>query len=86
MIEMAAQSGALLISLTSGLQAGKFIGFSGVDNVKFRTAVKPNDILNIDVELTRIRLPFYKFKGKVSVSGKTAITLDFSAALMDFTG
>lgn len=86
MIEMAAQAGSLLISLSGGVEQGKFIGFSGVDNVKFRTAVVPDDILQIDVKLVKIRLPFYKFTGKVRVRDKTAISLDFSAALMNFNG
>jgi len=86
MIEMAAQSGALLVGLNDGFEDGKFIGFSGVDNVKFRSPIKPNDILRIDVELVKIRLPFYKFKGIVRCGDKTAISLDFTASLMNFNG
>jgi len=86
MIEMAAQAGALLTALTDGFEDGKFIGFSGVDNVKFRTPVNPGDILRIDVECVKIRLPFYKFKGIVKSGDKTAVSLDFTASLMKFNG
>jgi 3-hydroxyacyl-[acyl-carrier-protein] dehydratase len=86
MIEMAAQAGALLAALNDGFEDGKFIGFSGVDNVKFRVPVKPNEILQVHVDLVKIRLPFYKFKGKVQIKGKAAVSLDFTASLMNFNG
>jgi len=86
MIEMAAQAGALLVALNDGFEDGKFLGFSGVDNVKFRTPAQPHDSLQIEVELVKIRLPFYKFTGKVTLGNKTAASLDFTASLMNFNG
>ena len=84
MIEMAAQAGALLISLSQGMPDGKFIAFSGVDKVKFRRPVQPDDTIGVEVEIVKIRGPFYKFSGKVSVGEAVAATLEFSASQMAF--
>jgi len=86
MIEMAAQAGALLVALNDGVESGKFLGFSGVDSVKFRAPARPQDSLLIEVELVKIRLPFYKFTGKVNLGDKRAASLDFTASLMSFNG
>ena len=67
MIETAAQAGALLVSLTRGLDDGKFIAFSSVDNAKFKRPVYPNDLLRVEVNIDKIRLPFYRFSGKLFV-------------------
>ena len=84
MIEMAAQAGALLISLSKGLEVGKFIAFSGVDKVKFRRPVQPDDTIRVDVEIVKIRGPFYKFSGTVSVGEALTASLEFSASQMTF--
>jgi len=83
-IEAVAQAGALLVSLTRGLTDDKFIAFSNVDAVKFRRPVRPSEVLIIDVEIEKIRLPFYKFTGTAKVDGKVAATLKFAAAEMSY--
>ena len=83
-IETVAQAGALLVSLTRGLSADKFIAFSNVDAVKFRRPVEPGEVLTIDVEIEKIRLPFYKFIGTAKVDGKLAASLKFAAAEMSY--
>ena len=83
-IETVAQAGALLVSLTRGLTDNKFIAFSNVDAVKFRRPVEPGEMLTIDVEIEKVRLPFYKFTGIAKVDGKVAATLKFAAAEMSY--
>jgi len=83
-VEAVAQAGALLVSLTRGLTDDKFIAFSNVDAVKFRRPVRPSEVLIIDVEIEKIRLPFYKFTGTAKVNGKVAATLKFAAAEMSY--
>lgn len=83
-IETVAQAGALLVSLTRGLTDDKFIAFSNVDAVKFRRPVEPGEMLTIDVEIEKVRLPFYKFTGTAKVDGKVAATLKFAAAEMSY--
>ena len=84
MIEMAAQAGALLVALNHGNLGEKFLAFSGVDKVKFRRPVKPNEIIRVEVELVNIRRTFYKFSGILHVGNEKAMILDFSAAMMEF--
>jgi len=83
-VETVAQAGALLVSLTRGLSDDKFIAFSNVDAVKFRRPVEPGETLIIDVEIEKIRLPFYKFVGTAKVDGKVAASLKFAAAEMSY--
>lgn len=86
MIEMAAQAGALLVNLSDGVEEGRFIGFAGVDNVKFKRPVKPDDIIRVQVEIVKRRGPLYKFKGRVTVEDKLTVSLDFTASVMKFSG
>ena len=81
-IETVAQAGALLVSLTRGLTDGKFIAFSSVEKAKFRRSVLPGEKITIQVEIEKIRLPFYKFKGIAKVNNKVCAALNFSAAEM----
>lgn len=83
-VETVAQAGALLVSLTRGVDKEKFLAFSNVDAVKFRKPVYPGDILTVDVEIEKVRLPFYKFTGIAKVNGKTAASLKFAAAEMKY--
>ena len=83
-VETVAQAGALLVSLTRGLTDDKFIAFSNVDAVKFRRPVEPGEMMTVEVEIEKIRLPFYKFKGIAKVDGKVAASLKFAAAEMSY--
>ena len=72
------------LSRNKGIQIakGKFIAFSSVEKVKFRHSVLPGEKITIHVEIEKIRLPFYKFKGVARVQNKVCSTLIFSAAEM----
>ncbi len=83
-VETVAQAGALLVSLTRGLSEDKFIAFTNVDAVKFRRPVNPGEILDVHVEIDKIRKPFYKFNGTARVNGEVAATLKFAAAEMNY--
>ena len=78
------QPGALLVSLTRGLTDDKFIAFSNVDAVKFRRPVEPGETLIVEVEIEKVRLPFYKFIGTAKVDGKVVASLKFAAAEMSY--
>ena len=67
-----------------GIDDNKLIAFSGVDKVKFRRPVKPGDIIRVDVEIVKVRGPFYKFAGKVFVGEEVTTSLEFSASQMSF--
>ncbi len=82
LIETIAQGGALILGLKGAVQDGRFIALTGVEATKFRRAVKPGDVMDIQVELVRERRGFYKFEGTVSVEGDLAAEVKFSAAQM----
>ena len=82
LIETIAQAGALILGLKGAVAEGCFVGFTGVEQAKFRRIVKPNDIMEIHVELSRERRGFYKFEGKIEVEGDIAAELKFAAAQM----
>lgn len=82
LIETMAQAGALILGLKGAVSDGSFVGFTGVEHAKFRRAVRPNDIMNIHVDLLRERRGFYKFEGKIDVDGELAAELKFAAAQM----
>lgn len=83
-VETAAQAGALLVSLTCGLEDDKFIAFSNIDAAKFKRPVYPDETLRINVRIEKIRLPFYKFSAKAYVGDTLTASLNFAAAQMDF--
>lgn len=82
LIEAVAQAGALILGLKGAVSDGNFVGFTGVEAAKFRRMVRPGDVMNIYVELTRERRGFYKFDGRIEVEGETAVELKFAAAQM----
>lgn len=82
MIETVAQAGSLIVGLKGDIAEGMFLGFSGVDSAKFRRAVKPGDIMDIQVELVRERRGFYKYEGIIDVDGERAAEVKFTAAKM----
>ncbi|RKQ71625.1 3-hydroxyacyl-[acyl-carrier-protein] dehydratase [Litorimonas taeanensis] len=83
-IETVAQAGALIVSLSKGLEAGSFIAFSGVEQAKFRKPVYPGETLLIKAKIERSRRGFYKFSGEAFVGESLAAQLQFSATQMTF--
>lgn len=82
LIETAAQAGALIVGLKGGIADGAFIAFTGVEQAKFRRAVKPGDILDVHVELLKERRGFCKFEGKIVVADSVVTELKFAATQM----
>lgn len=84
-IETIAQAGAMLVELTGGLDSvNQFMAFSGVDRAKFRTPVKPDDIMSVHVQIVKHRRTLYKFSGIVHVGDAVAAEVDFTAMIMSF--
>lgn len=82
LIETIAQAGSLILGLKGAVSDGSFVGFTGVEQAKFRRAVKPNDMMDVHVTLTRERRGFYKFEGKIDVEAELAAEVKFAAAQM----
>lgn len=85
--ETCAQGGAMLIELR-GLIDGdtEFMAFTGIDKVKFRRPVKPNDTLCVHVRIAKQRGALYKFESVAKVNETIVATVDFTASIMKFEG
>lgn len=70
-IEALAQLGAVIV-LGMPENKGKLAFLTGVDNVRFRRQVIPGDQLCLEVEMTRMRGPIGKGKGRALVDGEVA--------------
>jgi 3-hydroxyacyl-[acyl-carrier-protein] dehydratase len=83
-VEAMAQTGAVLMSKSLDIDVtGKVIYFMSIDGVRFRSPVRPGDVLHMHVEVTRARGEIFKFKGKALVNGKVAAEAEFAAMATD---
>ena len=72
------QSGAALMSHMS---QGQGLGVvTRVQNAKFKNMVKPNDLLDMEVELVESISNAHFMKGVTKVSGKTVLVIEFAVA------
>lgn len=82
-VEALGQTGAVLMSKSLNADvSGKTILFISVDNCRFRSPVRPGDVLRMNVEVTRYRSDLFKFHGKAYVDGKVAAECDFAAMVV----
>jgi 3-hydroxyacyl-[acyl-carrier-protein] dehydratase len=82
-IEALGQTGAVLMAksldLTTSDIEGKTILFISIDNARFRSPVRPGDVLRMTVEVTKHRADLFKFHGRAFVNGKVAAEAEFAA-------
>ncbi len=78
-IESLAQAGGILIYKTLGVypKEDEFFYLAGVDNARFKRTVLPGDQLKLTVELVKVKLTIWKFKGVATVDGEVACSADF---------
>ena len=83
-VEAMAQTGAIMMSKSLNIDiAGKVIYFMSIDGVRFRSPVRPGDVLKMHVEVTRARGDIFKFKGQAKVNGKVCAEAEFAAMSAD---
>jgi len=83
-VEALAQTGAIMMSKSLNIDiSGKVIYFMSIDGVRFRSPVRPGDVIRMHVEVTRARGDIFKFKGKAMVNGKVAAEAEFAAMSAD---
>ena len=83
-VEAMAQTGAVLMSKSLDVDtAGKTIFFVSLDNCKFRTPVRPGDVIRMHVEVLRARGDLFKFHGRAMVGDKVAAEAEFAAMLVE---
>ena len=83
-VEAMAQTGAVLMSKSLDVDTeGKTIFFLSLDNCRFRSPVRPGDVLKMHVEVVRARAKLFKFKGEAFVEGKAVAEAEFAAMLVE---
>jgi 3-hydroxyacyl-[acyl-carrier-protein] dehydratase len=78
------QAGAIMMGKRI-THEGKFPVLTRVNNIKLKHAVYPGDTLNIEVTLKDLISTAAHMTGKARVNGKIAVTLEFSAMLVEET-
>ena len=83
-VEAMGQTGAVLMSKSLDVDVeGKTIFFMSIDNCRFRSPVRPGDVLRMEVNVVFHRRGIFKFHGKASVGDNLAAEADFAAALVE---
>lgn len=83
-VEAIAQSGAVMMSKSLNADVtGKTIFFMSLDNVRFRRAVRPGDVLRMPVKVLRARSDVFKFHGQAFVGDKLAAEVEYAAMVVE---
>ena len=77
--EILAQTACVL--LQDGLSEGKLPVYTGLNNVKFRSPVRPGDTIETQCRIKRVKHPFYFAEGTVSANGRLCASAEFSFAV-----
>lgn len=77
--EILAQSACAL--LQDAINEGKLPVYTGLNNVKFRSPVRPGDTIETQCRIKRAKPPFYFAEGSASVNGKVCVSAEFSFAV-----
>ncbi len=78
------QAGAIMMGKRIASE-GKIPVLTRVNNIKLKHAVYPGDTMQIEVKLKDLVSTAAYMTGKATVNGKTAVTLEFSAMLIEET-
>jgi 3-hydroxyacyl-[acyl-carrier-protein] dehydratase len=86
LVEAMAQTGAVLMSKSLDVDVTtKTIMFMTVDDARFRSPVRPGDVLRMYVEVVRARGEVFKFRGKAMVGERIAAQCEFAAMALENT-
>lgn len=77
--EAAFQAASILIAQRDDVHARGVPVIARVNNVKFRQLVRPNQTLDIHVQIVDRLDPAFYMKARIAVDGKTTTSLDFVA-------
>lgn len=84
LIEAMAQTGAVLMSKSLEVDTtGKAIFFMSADNCRFRSPVRPGDVVRMPVRVVKHRGDIFKFAGQALVNGKVAAEAEFAAMVVE---
>lgn len=77
--EILAQSACVL--LQDAMRDGKVPVYTGLNNVKFRSPVKPGNTIETRCHIKRAKHPFYFAEGTVTVEDRVCVSAEFSFAI-----
>lgn len=77
--EILAQSACVLLKDT--MEKGNLPVYTGLNQVKFRSPVKPGDRIETQCSIKRAKHPFYFAEGIVKVDGCVCVSAEFSFAI-----
>ena len=77
--EILAQSACVL--MRGAMIEGQLPVYTGLNNVKFRSPVRPGDTVEARCRIRRAKHPFYFAEGTVTVDGRTCVSAEFSFAM-----
>ena len=77
--EILAQSACVL--MRDAMTEGKLPVYTGLNNVKFRSPVRPGDTVEARCSLVRSKHPFYFAKGSITVGERLCVSAEFSFAI-----
>ncbi len=77
--EILAQSACIL--LRDALREGVLPVYTGLNNVKFRSPVKPGDTVETRCRIKRAKFPFYFAEGTITVGERLCVCAEFSFAI-----
>ena len=78
--EILAQSSCVLLEKEIGNGVTPY--FTGITSARFKSPVKPGDIIETVSEITKSKPPFYFAQGELYVKGKLCLKAEFSFALV----
>ena len=79
--EILAQSACVLMKTI--MTDGKLPVYTGLNNVKFRSPVRPGDVIETRCSIVRSKHPFYFAQGTVRVGERNCVSADFSFAITE---
>lgn len=79
LLEILAQSACVLMK--DVIETGAIPVYTGLNNVKFRSPVKPGDRIITHCRIKRKKHPFYFAEGEVTVDGRLCASAEFSFAV-----
>lgn len=77
--EILAQSACVL--LENEITEGMIPVYTGLDNVRFRSPVRPGDTVETKCRIKRAKPPFYFAQGTLSVGDRICVSAEFSFAV-----
>lgn len=77
--EILAQSACVLMQ--DAMKEGKLPAYTGLNNVRFRSPVRPGDTVEAKCRIKRAKHPFYFAEGTVTVEGRLCVSAEFSFAI-----